>query len=202
MHHCIYLGVFLGCSFSYLPHSTARPTMPLPSKYIPKPPTGHQLYSHHVGLGLIVSCLGYHSELPSDLPILRLAPPIIQSHIAVRMIILNANWVATCIKLFNGFLFLEWNQNFLLCPVQAWLMILPPSTFPVFPCVTLCLASHPHIHWTLDRFWNTQGTPQPSGLCTYSSQCLKHPFLGSNDGWHLFISQASLCLNPASSGKS
>lgn len=38
VHHCINLGVILDSSFSYLPHSTARPTVLLPSQHISNHP--------------------------------------------------------------------------------------------------------------------------------------------------------------------
>lgn len=66
------------------------------------------------------------------------------------------------------------------------------------PCV------HPHTHWTLGRFRNTQGNLQSHGLCTRRSQRLQHPFPHSAPGWHRLTSQAlgPCCFFRAGSGTS
>lgn len=89
--------------------------------------------------------------------------------------------------------FLEQSQHFLLCPAETFI-IWPPSTFPGFPCATLCLAPHPCTHWTSRRFWDTQGTLQPLGLHTWGSRCPEHPCPGSACGWHLLTSQTSVWM--------
>lgn len=106
-----------------------------------------------------------------------------------------------CTKLLNSFLlFLEQNQKFLPCPAETF-MIMPPSPFPVFPYVALCLVPHLELPGLQVGSGTRMAFFSLMACATYGCQCPKHPFCGSTDGWHVLWHLSDLCLNAASPEK-